>query len=372
MTATQRTREEMTMASTACTNLGRRLRLAAVAVALAALTVGVTGPAASTPVGAPAAESELTLLGARAPVDTTPRSARPAFLLTRGRYTRFDAPGAASLTGAGSINNRGVIVGLFRDAAGVDHGFRREPSGRFTTFDLPGATQTKPVRINDRGQITGAYIDAAGKRRGFLLDGDLNRLVRIDVPGAVSTQALGVNNRGQVVGDYQTPDGRFHGFRWERGRFVTIDKPGAGDTSLLDINDRGQLLGISAVNADPADPAGTRPFVLERGRYVTFAAPGDVVTGPVDLNNRGQIVGTTLAPTPADPEAGARGFLLARGARGPFTPIEVPGAPRTAAYGLNDAGAIVGVYENTNAPPAPQPSTPTPPLDTPGRLRAGG
>jgi hypothetical protein len=88
-------------------------------------------------------------------------------------------------------------------------------------------------------------------------------------------------------------------------------------------------------------------------------------------------VGTTLAPTPADPEAGARGFLLARGARGPFTPIEVPGAPRTAAYGLNDAGAIVGVYENPNAQPAPQPSpqpsTPTPPpvMDAPG-LRATG
>jgi hypothetical protein len=51
--------------------------------------------------------------------------------------------------------------------------------------------------------------------------------------------------------------------------------------------------------------------------------------------------------------AGARGFLLARGARGPFTPIDVPGAPRTIVYGLNDAGAIVGQYENTNAAPSP-------------------
>ena len=52
--------------------------------------------------------------------------------------------------------------------------------------------------------------------------------------------------------------------------------------------------------------------------------------------------------------AGARGFLLARGAKGPFTPVDVPGAPRTIAYGLNDTGAIVGQYENTAAQPSPQ------------------
>jgi hypothetical protein len=60
-------------------------------------------------------------------------------------------------------------------------------------------------------------------------------------------------------------------------------------------------------------------------------------------------VGYTLAPTATDPFAGARGFLLASGARGPFTPIDVPGAPRSIAYGLNDAGVIVGQYENTAA-----------------------
>jgi hypothetical protein len=64
--------------------------------------------------------------------------------------------------------------------------------------------------------------------------------------------------------------------------------------------------------------------------------------------------GYTAAPTATDPVAGARGFLLANGARGAFTPIEVPGAPRSAAYGLNDAGAIVGQYENPATTPSPQ------------------
>jgi hypothetical protein len=52
---------------------------------------------------------------------------------------------------------------------------------------------------------------------------------------------------------------------------------------------------------------------------------------------------------------GARGFLLARGARGPFTRIDFPGAPRTQVGGINDQGTIVGRYENPAATPNPQP-----------------
>jgi hypothetical protein len=48
---------------------------------------------------------------------------------------------------------------------------------------------------------------------------------------------------------------------------------------------------------------------------------------------------------------GARGFLLARGARGPFTWIDFPGAPRTQVGGINDQGTIVGRYENPAAAP---------------------
>jgi YD repeat-containing protein len=55
------------------------------------------------------------------------------------------------------INNRGVIAGKFTTADGVDHGFRRDARGRFTTIDKPGAPATSLVDINDRGQLTGAY-----------------------------------------------------------------------------------------------------------------------------------------------------------------------------------------------------------------------
>jgi probable HAF family extracellular repeat protein/YD repeat-containing protein len=296
-------------------------------------------------------------IGPRAGASTRPRTPIPGFLLERGRYSKFDAPEAVVQTVPFGINNRGVIVGKHTDAAGVDHGFRRDARGRFTTIDVPGAAATQLTKINDRGQIVGRYQTTPGGPffRGLLVDG--GRLVRLDVPGAMYTQPLGINNRGQVVGQYQQPDGTIHGFLWRKGRFTTIDKTGAPATALVDINDRGQILGATADPANPAGLAALRPFVLDRGRFVSFRAPDAPVTFAYDLNNRGQIVGYTAAPTATDPFlAGARGFLLATGARGPFTPIDVPGAPRNIAYGLNDAGVIVGQYENTDATSSPQPT----------------
>ena len=137
-------------------------------------------------------------------------------------------------------------------------------NGRYTNFDVPGAT-TKTVvgGSNDRGQLVGFYTqtgvldDPNSPRRGYLLDH--GRLVRIDFPA-----------------------GGLHGFVWERGRYTTVDAPGAVGTFVTDINDRGQLLG------GRGEPDGTvRGFVLERGRSTTFAPPGAVFVAPFDINNRG-------------------------------------------------------------------------------------
>ena len=259
------------------------------------------------------------------------------------------------MTRAAASSITAQIVGSYVDADVAYHGFLRDRAGRFTTIDIPGAKGTGIYRINDRGQIVGRYSqthaniqDPNAIQRGFLLDH--GRLTRIDVPGAAETQAVGINNRGQVVGEYQQPAGVFHGFLWDKGRFTTIDKPGAATTSLVDINDRGQLLGANA-----GEDGVLRNFLLDRGRYTSFDAPGaGVVTWARDLNNRGQVAGFTLAPTEADPLAGARGFLLAKGVKGPFTPIDVPGAPRNVVFGLSDRGSLVGVYENTAATPNSQ------------------
>jgi probable HAF family extracellular repeat protein len=316
------------------------------AAVCAALTPGALGASARSPEdGSPTRPHNA------GDSNTSPRTPVPGFLLDRGRYVKFDAPGAQLETAPAGLNNRGKVAGTYvtADADATYHGFVRDRRGRFTSIDIAGAKATAVSKINDGGQIVGRYYESApfrppdGRPRGFLLDH--GRLTRIDVPGAVYTQAVGINNRGHVVGEYLDSAGTFHGFLWKRGRFTTIDFPGAAATSLVDVNDRGQILGIH-IDADGRYLG----FVLRDGKFTILDAPGAPYTLPRDINNRGQIAGFTLVDLDL---SGARGFLLAKGARGPFTPIDVPGAPRNVVTGLNDRGRLVGFYENTDAAMSP-------------------
>jgi hypothetical protein len=317
--------EETTMTWTAHTATGRgRLRLAlAGAVLLTVLVVSTGAMAASTevePAGGP------TLLGATTSTDTKPRSLTPGFLLDldRGRFTTFDAPQARVGTVPYDINNRGQIVGRYDDGRS-EQAFLRDARGRFTTLRIPGARSAWASGINDRGQVVGDYLDPRGSGTGL-------------------------------------------GFAWDRGRFTTIKPPGAATTTAQSINDRGQIVGT--FSSDLA--SGTiRGFLLDRGRYASFGVPGAPVTIPGGINDRGQISGLSLAPSEVDPVAGGRGFLLARGVNGAVRPVNVPGAPRTFATGLNDRGQLVGAYENPDAAAGPQDGG-SPPMDMPGLLEPAG
>jgi hypothetical protein len=102
-------------------HLRRRLRLAVAGAAVATVLTAATA-AAPTPMGEQA--------------DARPRSPTPGFLLDQGRYTTLGVPGATVETGAGGINNRGQIVGVYTDTAGAIKGVLLDraapPTGRMS------------------------------------------------------------------------------------------------------------------------------------------------------------------------------------------------------------------------------------------------
>jgi hypothetical protein len=114
----------------------------------------------------------------------------------------------------GDINDRGEMVGFFGDdpndptgATGA-RGFLLS-RGDFTTFDAPGVAFTQPSSINNRGQIVGSTVSdpAQPEFHGFLLAmGPAGPFTPIDFPGAPNTVAIGINDRGQIVGTYENPD----------------------------------------------------------------------------------------------------------------------------------------------------------------------
>jgi hypothetical protein len=64
-----------------------------------------------------------------------------------------------------SIDQAGDITGSYADAAGVQHGFVRNPYGTITSFDPPEGRQTTATSINDGGAIAGFYQFNAGDGR---------------------------------------------------------------------------------------------------------------------------------------------------------------------------------------------------------------
>ena len=100
-----------------------------------------------------------------------------------GTITTFDAPGAGTGPGQGtiplSINPQGAIAGSYTDASNVNHSFVRAKNGTITTFGAPGAG-TGPGQgsfvfseaINNAGAIAGAYFDSSNVLHGFLRGGE--------------------------------------------------------------------------------------------------------------------------------------------------------------------------------------------------------
>ena len=91
------------------------------------------------------------------------------------------------------------------------------------------------------------------------------------------------------------------------------------------------------------------------GIYTTLNVPGAILTDAYGINDAGQVVGLYI-----DNAGIAHGFVDTGGI---YTTLDVPGASLTEAYGINDAGQVVGLYQDASGPhgflatSVPEPST---------------
>jgi probable HAF family extracellular repeat protein len=101
--------------------------------------------------------------------------------------------------------------------------------------------------------------------------------------------------------------------------FSTIDLPGSTFTTLAGINNVGQILGNSSAG----------PFLLSGGNYTPLNLPGP----PSGINDSGQIVGNIFNA----------GYLYSRGS---YMTLSVAPAGVTVAQGINNAGEVVGYWND--------------------------
>jgi hypothetical protein len=94
-----------------------------------------------------------------------------SYLYSGGAYTAITTPGRNLSIEAWGINNARQIVGAYSSGT-VLHGFLLS-GGRYTNIDVPGAIGTIAFGINNVGQIVGTYQVGSdtGPELGFLLSG---------------------------------------------------------------------------------------------------------------------------------------------------------------------------------------------------------
>lgn len=160
-----------------------------------------------------------------------------------GTITTFDAPGAGTSLGQGTlitfadgINPAGAIGGIYADAGNIFHGFVRAPDGTFTTFDPQGSVFTNNSGIMPNGTVASYFVDASSVLHGYVRTPD-GSFTTFDAPGAGTGSGQGtftenINAEGAITGQYIDASGVNHGFlRAKNGAITTFDAPGAGTGS---------------------------------------------------------------------------------------------------------------------------------------------
>jgi hypothetical protein len=157
----------------------------------------------------------------------------------------FTPAGGVPINQLLGVNNSGIAVGFYNDAAGNSHGYTLNINTlTFSEFDVPGATSTTTTAINNLGWIAGTDV-SGGVTKAFIEKGGTFRLFA--VPGAMSTSFFGLNDNGIAVGDYVDSLGETNGlvFNTVLDTFITLNDPnGVLGTTLNGINDEGRIVGF--------------------------------------------------------------------------------------------------------------------------------
>lgn len=293
-----------------------------------------------------------------------------------GKFGTFDAPGADTTPGdfngtlPAGINDLGMITGSSYDVNGISHGFVRSPDGKFAIFDVSGVGGfgSIPLALNLEGSVVGYYVDASINIHAFLRkpNGTFTTWEGPDAcengqpNGCFGSGASNINVFGIAVGGYEDNSGNFvhHNYVRERdGTLNIFDVPGAGNGSYQGSGCPGCALGFNywgAIAGTYIDSNSVQHSYVRSpdGKFTTFDAPGagtdsNQGTGcpsdcPTSLNDFGAVMGTYI-----DSNYVLHGYL--RSPNGNIVTIDPAGSLFTWSSSMNDFAAITGYYLDPNS-----------------------
>jgi probable HAF family extracellular repeat protein len=246
--------------------------------------------------------------------------------------------------------------------------------GNVTSGPLPSS---EGLGINDFGQVVGeAYTTASGPYHAFLwtpttangTTGSIQDLGTLAGSGSNSI-AYGINptskDRVQVVGESDTVDGQHHAFLWtEGGTDGVVGNAQMKDLGVLvgssgsiafAINDASQVVGGSYSGGDA--------FLWQSSTGMTdLGTLGGGSSTARAINAGGQVAGQSYLKSGGEYDAFVWTPTTSNGTQGKMKDLGVLGSKNkvSAAYGINDSGAVVG--DSGDGLPGP----PTAPFYWPG------
>src|ERR1039457_7033646 len=248
-----------------------------------------------------------------------------------------------------------------------------------TQFDPPGSTGTVPIAINLESDVVGYYLDESSVFGGFLRRADGTFATWKD-PNASNTAnsatspffcggtgAFNINVFGVVAGAYSDNSGNYvgHGLiRLPGGRLQSYEVPGAGNGYDQGTGCNGCSIGLNVFGAIAGYYIDSKSLVHGylrsfAGQAITFNTPGDASLGAncyfdcsLGLNDWGAITGVYF-----DANGVGHGFL--RTPDGKVSSFDAPGAANrtpqapwfwmgTLPVSINDEGTITGYYIDAN------------------------
>lgn len=280
----------------------------------------------------------------------------PATAAETYNFKTIDVPWLGSENTAVNANSTHAIAGQYDDATGTTHGFILS-NGQYKTYDVPvAAIYTSINGISANGDISGTYVDASGTAHAFYQSKKGVFTTLDPLEPAIRTQGGFNNAQGQAVGAYRGDDplNYRHGFIWYKGGYTTFNVPNDCDltssplgTLAFGINDPGQIVGNYVDNNNGSAVAcGTRHGFLrskDGNTYTTLDAPGSAgFTIAEGINNAGKIAGVYQ-----DSSGGFHGFIFANGIYTAPIDVKLPAGTmkNTQIFSINAQGEIGGGYD---------------------------
>ncbi len=167
------------------------------------------------------------------------------FFATGNSFTTFDVPGATN-TILLADNNAGDFCGGFSTATNSNFTAFISVGGTITTIAVPDATTSFAYAINSSNEVVGQYTDSSGGSHAWFRDAAGTVTAPVDPPGATAAVLFGLNDLGFWVGRFTDASGVERGYvQTPSGSVLVLDNPNASLTSLNGINNSGLMCGRS-------------------------------------------------------------------------------------------------------------------------------